>query len=185
MPILQHTIPLGALVLVFASSASFASAETPAAEGASVSVSTLQGTGHYPVLTRGQVMLVNGQRLVVTREPLPISKTTEAPPEPQVVELEGNRPPPPSAGSIWVSGHWTHGASGFSWVAGRYVAPRPGHVFVPPRWAVLDEQYLLFSGFFVPRGVFVQSHFNRYYYSGDPRTSSRLAHGPYWPVGLR
>jgi hypothetical protein len=150
---------------------------------AAVEVDTLGGLSGYPALTRGQVVVVNAQRFVVTQEPPPVAAVSEAPPEPKVVEVEENRPPAPSASAVWVAGHWVYGAAGFSWVAGRYVAARAGHVFVPPRWAVFQEQYLFFSGFYVPRGVYVRSHFNRYYYSGAPKSGSRAAHGPYWPVG--
>jgi hypothetical protein len=31
--------------------------------------------------------------------------------------------------------------------------------------------------------VYVQSHFNRYYFSGVPKNQSRANQGPYWPVG--
>lgn len=179
MPAFHRSIALGLAALAL--SAAPATADTSPTEGATVTI--LGPVGDYPTLTRGRVVLINAQRLVVTEEPAPVARVAEAPPEPQVVESEGNRPSAPSAGSVWVPGHWTHGVSGFSWVAGRYVAPRPGHIFVPPRWATLDDQHLHFTGFFVPRGVFVRSHFNRYYYSGDPRTGSRAAHGPYWPVG--
>ena len=138
---------------------------------------------NYPALTRGQVVLVNAQRLVVTQEPPPVATVSEAPPEARVVEAEENRPTAPTASAIWVAGHWGYGATGFVWISGRYVAGRAGHVFVPPRWAVFEEQYLYFTGFFVPYGVYVRSHFNRYYYSGTPQTSSRTTRGPYWPVG--
>ena len=141
----------------------------------------------YPALTRGQVVLVNAQRLVVTQEPPPAAAIAEPPPEPLVVDDEATRPLAPSATAIWVAGHWAHGAGGFQWVAGRYIAARAGHAFVPPRWALFQEQYLFFHGFFVPRGVFVRSHFNRYFYSGSPttdaRTAQRVDRGPYWPVG--
>lgn len=160
-----------------------ASAEPATAESASVSVSTLGSVSSYPALTRGQVVLVNAQRLVVTQEPRPVATTKEAPPEPQVFEAESDRPTPPGKNAIWVSGHWTHGANGFVWVAGRYIAARPGHVFVPPRWAVYEEQYLFFTGFYVPHNVYVRSHFNRYYYSGAPERGSQTTYGPYWPVG--
>ena len=143
MPTSYPWFPLS--VLALALSAAPASADLHLAEGVTVTVIT--PAPDYPVLTRGRVVLINAQRLVVTQEPGPIAKSTEAPPEPQVVELEANRPPPPSAGSIWVPGHWTYAATGFSWVAGRYVAPRAGHVFVPPRWATLDDQHLYFTGF--------------------------------------
>lgn len=159
-----------------------AHAESPVDEGAVVTVNTVGSRSDFPVLTRGQVVLVNAQRLVVTQEPPPVAQVTEAPPEP--LSQSADRPTPPSPGAIWVEGHWTHGASGFSWVAGRFVAARPGHVFVPPRWAVLEGQFLYFTGFFVPLGVFVRSHFNRFFYSGTPtRTVQRVDRGPYWPVG--
>ena len=160
-----------------------ASAEPTAGDSATVSVSTLGSVSAYPALTRGQVVLVNAQRLVVTQEPSPVATSNEAPPEPQVVEVEQDRPAPPSKNAIWVSGHWTYGADGFVWVAGRYIAARTDHVFVPPRWAAYDEQYLFFTGFYVPRNVYVRSHFNRYYYSGAPKRGSQTTYGPYWPVG--
>ena len=138
-------------------------------------------SAEYPVLTRGQVMFINAQRLVVTQEPLPVAKVAEAPPAPQAIDAE--RPDAPYAGAIWVAAHWVYGPTGFSWVAGRYVASRAGHVFVPPRWASFEEQYFYFSGFYVPYGVYVRSHFNRYYFSGMPNRQSRPNHGPYWPIG--
>jgi len=158
-----------------------ASAENPGQEGAVVTVDTLGAAADYPVLTRGQVMLINAQRLIVTEEPLPLAKVAEAPPAPEAIEAD--RPSAPYAGAIWVAPHWIYGPTGFSWVAGRYVAPRAGHVFVPPRWASFEEQYFYFSGFYVPYGVYVRSYFNRYYYSGVPNRQSRPDHGPYWPIG--
>ena len=156
-------------------------AEAPIEDGAVVTVNTLGTAPAYPVLTRGQVVIVNAQRLVVTREPLPAAKVAEPPPAPEASEVD--RPAAPKAGWIWVEAHWIYGSTGFSWVAGRYVAPRAGHVFVPPRWASLDGQYFFFTGFYVPYGVYVRSHFNRYYYSGMPKNQARPNQGPYWPIG--
>lgn len=170
-----------AAVLVFLVGVGPAFAESPVPDGARGTVNTLRTTPEYPVLTKGQVMLVNAQRLVVTREPLPAAKVAEAPPEPQAIEAD--RPAPPYAGAIWVAAHWVYGPSGFSWLAGRYVASRAGHVFVPPRWASFEEHYFYFSGFYVPHGVYVRSYFNRYYFSGVPKRQSGPMHGPYWPVG--
>jgi hypothetical protein len=179
--ILRCTFPLVAFgVLLGVASAR---ADLPPSDGVSMSVHTLGAAVDYPVLTRGQVVLVNAQRLVVTQEPQPLASLAEAPPEPQTVESEGSRPDAPSKNAIWVAGHWIYGSTGFSWVSGRYIASRPGHVFVPPRWAVYEEQYLYFTGFFVPYNVYVRSHFNRYYYSGTPKHGSQTARGPYWPVG--
>ncbi len=162
-------------------SAAPARADQPVQEGVVVTVNTLGATPDYPVLSRGRVVFVNAQRFVVTREPLPTAKIVEAPPAPQVTG--DDRPTAPQAGAVWVDGHWIYGPTGFSWVAGRYLAPRVGHVFVPPRWASVDGQHFFFRGFFVPRGVYVRSHFNRYYYSGVPAGQSRPNMGPFWPVG--
>jgi hypothetical protein len=181
MGAVNDTMAAGALALLL--SAASASADAPSTEGATVVANALGTVADYPALTRGQVVLINAQRFVVTEEPPPVATVAESPPEPKVVEVEESRPTAPSASAIWVAGHWAYGATGFSWVAGRYVAGRPGHVFVPPRWAVVDEQYFYFTGFYVPHGVYVRSHFNRYYYSGLPKTGSQMAHRPYWPVG--
>ncbi len=178
---IRPVLPLLGLAILL--SAPSVAAETPASSGVTVSINTSGAASSYPILTRGSVVLVNAQRLVVTREPMPVASVSEAPPEPKVEELEADRPPPPSKGAIWVPGHWTYAATGFSWVAGRYVPARSGHVFVPPRWAVYEEQHLYFTGFYVPLGVYVRSHFNKYYYSGTPQHGSRTPHGPYWPVG--
>ncbi len=179
MKTLANILSLAALALPLG--ASPASAELPSDEGAVVTVNTLQASPDYPVLTRGRVVLVQAQRFVVTEEPLPAAKVAEAPPEPQLGELE--RPAPPQTDALWVDGHWTYGPTGFSWLAGHYVAPRAGHVFVPPRWASFGNEYLYFNGFFVPYGVYVRSFFNRYYYSGLPNGQSQPSSGPYWPVG--
>ena len=117
-------------------------AEPPIQDGAVVTVNTVATTSEHPVLTRGRVVFVNAQRFVVTREPLPAAKVAEARPRPQATAA--NRPAAPQAGAIWVAAHWIYGPTGFSWVAGRYVAPRVGHVFVPPRWASLDGQHFFF-----------------------------------------
>ena len=159
------------------------SADVPSGDGITVSINTLGSAAEYPALTRGQVVLINAQRLVVTQEPQPLAAVADAPPEPQTIEVEADRPLAPNKNAIWVAGHWIYGPTGLSWVAGRYIAPRAGHVFVPPRWAVHDGQHFFFNGFFVPRNVYVRSHFNRYYYTGAPRSGSQTAYGPYWPVG--
>ena len=179
MQILAKAVTAIALTLVLGASPVLADATGE--DGAVVTVDTLGTTPEYPVLTRGQVVLINAQRFVVTREPLPAAKVAEAPPAPQANEVD--RPAAPQAGAVWVQAHWIYGPTGFSWVAGRYVAPRAGHVFVPPRWASLDGQHFFFTGFYVPYGVYVRSHFNRYYYSGMPNNQSRPNQGPYWPIG--
>lgn len=158
-----------------------AAAETPRKDEIGVTAATLQSANDYPALTRGQVVVVNAQRLVVTQEPLPVATIEQAPPAPAATTVD--RPPLPYAGAIWVEAHWAYGASGFTWVGGDYITPRRGYVFVPPRWASFEQQYYYFNGFYVPYGVYVRSHFNRYYYSGRPPAAVGTAHGPYWPIG--
>lgn len=172
----------GMALLGLVSSVSPASADSHAASGSGVSNELLDAVPSYPVLTRGRVVLVNAQRLVVTEEPSPVATVAEAPPEPEV-EAERYRPRAPSRTAIWVAGHWGYSADGFVWIAGHYIEGRQGHVFVPPRWAEYEERYLFFTGFFVPHNVYVRSHFNRYYYSGLPKTGYQSPYGPYWPVG--
>jgi hypothetical protein len=175
-------VAIAAVVVLLAGTAP-AAAQTSLTEGAIATVAGLGPNGAFPVLTQGQVVFVNAQRLVVTQEPPPAAQVSEPPPAPPVQSSE--RPAAPSAGSIWVDGHWTLGAAGFTWVSGRFIPPRAGHIFVPPRWAVLDDQFLFFNGFFVPFGVFVRSHFNKFFFSGTvPQRSQRVDRGPYWPIGL-
>ena len=177
--------PFGAAgVLLVLSTAAPAAANTPLERGAVATVSGIGANGAFPVLTRGQVVFVNAQRLVVTQEPPPVAQSSEAPPAPQS-QSAGDRGTAPSTNAIWVDGHWMPGESGFTWVSGRFINRRPGLVFVPPRWAVLDDQFLFFNGFFVPYGVFVRSHFNKFFFSGTrPGGSQRVDRGPYWPVGV-
>lgn len=176
--LVKAVIPAAMTLLL---SASMAAADSPVRDGAAVTVNTLGANSEYPVLTRGSVVVINTRRLVITREPPPVAKLAEPPPAPQVTAVD--RPTAPQKGAIWVDAHWIFGPTGFSWVAGRHVAPRAGHVFVPPRWASLDGQHFFFNGFFVPRGVFVRSHFNRLFFSGMPKEQSRPNQGPYWPIG--
>ena len=139
----------------------------------------------YVTLTTGGLLLVGGQRVVVTREPAPAAIVAEAPPAPQLPVT--GPPDPPFPGAIWVPGHWTHGAGAFVWVNGRHIAPKAGHVFVPPRWTFVTGRHLFFSGFFVPHRVFVRSFFNTFHFSGDPTrraSSATRDRGPYWPLGV-
>jgi hypothetical protein len=175
--------PLGVALLLATLAGAPASADSTCDDDVSVTVTTLGSAASYPVLTRGQVLLINAQRLVVTQEPGPLATVAEAPPEPKVLEDEASRPTRPSAGAVWVSGHWAYGPTGYTWIAGRYVTARRGHVFVPPRWAESEGQHLYFNGFYVPYGVYVRSHFNKYFYSGRPKNTVATNRGPYWPVG--
>ncbi|MGB5546879.1 MAG: hypothetical protein WBM74_09935, partial [Polyangiales bacterium] len=75
------TLLMSAGVLIATAGTAFA--ESPAGDRAGVTLQTLGAEPDYPVLTRGQVMLINAQRLVVTHEPLPVAKVAEAPPEPE------------------------------------------------------------------------------------------------------
>lgn len=177
-------------VTALSGAASAQEVEVPiATNGASVAVVTpnrgVQGDSTFVTLTTGGVVFVRGQRFVVTSEPPPAAVLTEAPPPPP----SGVLGPTDSniAGAIWVQGHWRHGADGFVWAQGRHIAPKPGHVFVPPRWVFVQERHLFFDGFFVPHRVWVRSFFNTFHFSGNPVNGNRNAtrdRGPYWPIGV-
>ncbi len=172
-----------AAALMFVIGAPTALAETAAKDGAVVAVDARGTNPEYPVLTRGQVVVVNAQRLVVTQEPPPLGKVAEAPPAAPPTTAS-DRPSPPEVGAIWVDAHWTYGPKGLVWVDGSYVSPKAGHVFVPPRSAAVDGGFIYFTGFYVPQGVYLRSYFNRYYYSGAPTAQSGYNPGPYWPIGV-
>jgi len=141
-------------------------------------------TDAFATLTKGRLLTVGGQRVVVTQEPGPAAIVADPPPPPEGPLTD--RPAAPFAAAIWVPGHWTHGVEGFVWVHGRFIAAKPGHAFVPPRWVFVADRHLFFSGFFVPYRVFVRSFFNTFHFSGDPTgraTSAARDRGPYWPIG--
>ncbi|MDH3201686.1 MAG: hypothetical protein OEM15_12405 [Myxococcales bacterium] len=139
----------------------------------------------FVTLTKGGLLMAGGQPVVVTREPRPAAVVLEAPPAPEASVIDP--PEAPLTGAIWVPGHWTHGTEGFVWVNGRFIAPKPGHAFVPPRWVFFAGHHLFFRGFFVPHRVFVRSFFNTFHFSGDPtrrESSANRNRGPYWPIGV-
>ena len=68
----------GALVVL--ATAVPTAADTPLQAGAVATVGGLGPNGSFPVLTRGQVVFVNAQRLVVTQEPPPVAQVSEPPP---------------------------------------------------------------------------------------------------------
>ncbi|MEM7137493.1 MAG: hypothetical protein AAF500_12980 [Myxococcota bacterium] len=156
--------------------------------GAAVAVITPERTTEDPgfvTLSTGGIVLLRGQRFVVTNEPAPIAAVTEAPPPPP---RDATKSAETSiADAIWVPGYWRHGTDGFVWVEGCHIAPKQGHVFVPPRWVSINGHFLFFNGFFVPHRVWVRSFFNTYHFSGEPGSANRSAsrdRGPYWPIGV-
>ncbi len=139
----------------------------------------------YITLSTGRLVLLRGQRFVVTNEPGPAAVLEDAPPAPAAQDSQPAEEP--FADAIWVPGHWQPSAGDFEWVDGAYIEPKAGHAFVPPRWVVVEERYLFFSGFYVPYRVYVLSFFNTYHYSGDPKAPSSRTNrdrGPYWPIGV-
>ena len=139
----------------------------------------------FVVLSTGGLFLLRGQRVVVTQEPAPAAVVTEAPPAAPVDALTA--PVELAPKTLWVPGHWAHGSDGFVWRSGRTIAAKPGHVFVPPRWVVVNGRHLFFDGFFVPHRVWVRSFFNTFHFSGDPTkqaTANTRDRGPYWPIGV-
>jgi len=163
-------------------------AELGLGEGAAVAVVEARSVGPdstFVTLSTGGLVWVRGRRFVVTQEPAPASISEDAPPAPPRDALTESTAPFENA--TWVQGHWRHDGDGFSWVEGRHIARKPGHVFVPPRWVCIGNRYLFFDGFFVPHRVWVRSFFNTFHFSGDPsQQAERTARdrGPYWPIGV-
>lgn len=76
---------------------------------------------------------------VVAAEPA----APEAPPEPTAEEV----PETPGTTYVWAPGYWYWGDAGWWWVAGAWLLPpRPGFVFVSPRWARRGGTYVFVGG---------------------------------------
>ncbi len=73
--------------------------------------------------------------------------TTRPPPPVQRDPEPGNRP---TETSVWVAGHWEWTEDNWNWVGGRWMEPRPGHVWEPPVAAAVDGDYRYYPGYFRP-----------------------------------
>ncbi len=68
----------------------------------------------------------------------------ETAPPPLRVEV---RPPCPVVGYVWTPGYWHWEGGHHIWAAGRWVAPpRPGAVWVAPRWERAGARWRLHPG---------------------------------------
>lgn len=183
-----HLVAAAAFVLLV--SASSVSANLSVEEEVALEAREVEPGSGFAVVNQGEVRLVQGRRMLLVEEPAPVTILDEAPPAP--LTTRSRQPSQPFPGAVWVPGHWSFEAGDFFWIEGRHIAPVAGHVFVPPRWVFVDQQHLFFTGFFVPFGVIVRSHFGRFFLSGQPTvvqrgtvpgTAARRDRGPYWPVG--
>jgi hypothetical protein len=70
----------------------------------------------------------------VAMRPAPPAMTVSVPPPAAVIEQPS---PEPYPGAVWMAGYWDYrpDIGRHVWVAGRWTrAPRPGVVWMPPRW---------------------------------------------------
>ena len=151
---------------------------------AAVAIQDSAAEPSFVTLTTGSLVLVRGQRVVLTQEPGPQAILEEGPPPP--FEAVVQPPEAPFPGAVWVPAHWAPQNEGLTWVDGRFVQPKSGHAFVPPRWVSINGHHLFFDGFFVPHRVWVRSFFNTFHFSGDPSQGAAARsrdRGPYWPIG--
>ena len=181
-----HLVAAAAFVLLMSTSS--VSANLSVEEEAALEARQVEPGSGFAVVNKGEVRLVQGRRMLLVDEPTPVAVLDEAPPAP--LTTRSRQPSQPFTGAIWVPGHWSFDAGEFFWIDGRHIAPVSGHVFVPPRWVFVDQQHLFFTGFFVPFGVIVRNHFDRFFFSGQPTpvrrgpsTAAGRDRGPYWPVG--
>jgi len=68
----------------------------------------------------------------------------ETPPAPK----SETAPPAPSEAAVWVEGHWrwTADDASWAWVSGHWIPPRPGHVYVQPRWERRGRGWMFIRG---------------------------------------
>lgn len=75
--------------------------------------------------------------------------TTQAPPAPQMEEP----PPAPAQNLTWTPGYWYWEGDNWEWVAGMWVEPpRPGLVYVSPRWVPRGPSWYFSWGGWAVRG---------------------------------
>ncbi|HTF68902.1 MAG TPA: hypothetical protein VK638_40105 [Edaphobacter sp.] len=56
--------------------------------------------------------------------------------------------PPPGPRYVWLSGYYRWGGARYIWVPGRYVvSPRPGVVWVAPRWVARNGTWVFVRGY--------------------------------------
>ncbi|RKH08650.1 hypothetical protein D7V97_18890, partial [Corallococcus sp. CA053C] len=68
---------------------------------------------------------------------------TQAPP---ALRVEA-QPPAPAPDYTWAPGYWYWGVNGYEWVEGSWMEPpRPGFVFVSPRWVRRGPSYVFVGG---------------------------------------
>jgi hypothetical protein len=66
------------------------------------------------------------------RQAVPVARSTAPrPPPPLLVEAPGT---PPSRDAVWIPGFWSWTGTRFTWVAGDWSAPLPGHRWVEGYW---------------------------------------------------
>jgi hypothetical protein len=76
----------------------------------------------------------------------------ESPPRGVVVSgpppapVHEERPPAPSAESVWVSGYWHWTGMQYAWIPGHWDAPPPGASWSAPKYSQRDGKYFYESG---------------------------------------
>ncbi len=81
-------------------------------------------------------------------EPPEVSIQVHAPPPPERVET---RPPQPSHGHVWISGHWRWQEGAYVWISGHWARPPgPGYAWVPARWVQREGAWYYREGHWTP-----------------------------------
>jgi hypothetical protein len=69
------------------------------------------------------------------------------PPAPQI---EAQRPPPPSAGSVWITGYWHWTGMQYAWIPGHWEAGQPGRAWAAPQYTASEGAYFYEPGAWKP-----------------------------------
>jgi len=112
MGVLSLSVPLG---IAIPASADFGGPDGYVREGQK---SEAPDPASYAVIEAkdGQIEQVDGETVVVVREPQPIAATEQAPPAPRTVVVE--QPAVRCPGAIWVDGYWYYSNGQYVWVEG-------------------------------------------------------------------
>jgi hypothetical protein len=69
------------------------------------------------------------------------------PPAPQV---EAQRSPAPSAGSVWIEGYWHWTGMQYAWIPGHWETAQPGRAWAAPQYTASGGSYFYEAGSWKP-----------------------------------
>lgn len=123
---------------------------------------------------------VEGETIIVVKEPEPVAATTQAPPAPMVAPSDEQVRD--CASGVWVHGYWDYRGGRYVWVDGHCVEVRVNYVFVHPRWDFYWDIWWFIPGYYRPCGVFVGFGYYRPWHWFPPHPYPYYSSGRAVPV---